>query len=197
MQWPLDPMTLMWIQVATGFLGAMTLMFVARLLARKLGIGPSIQTYFSPSGGARDALLRILNRARREVLLQVHSFQDETLLNALVEAKKRGVNVEVILDPHHEKIRTDDFQFLLAQGIDPLLDVEAKANMQAILIDGRTLITGSYDFSPQAEGEYAQHLLVHRGHPDLVQEFRENFLKHKGHSKAPQKKEEEKLRLAA
>lgn len=197
MQWPLDPMTLMWIQVATGFLGAMTLTFLVRLASKKLGLGQGIQTYFSPSGGARDALLRVLNRARREVLVQAYSFPDETLLNALVEAKKRGATVEVILDPHHEKVRTDDFHFLLAQGIDPLLDVEAKANPQVVLVDGNVLVTGSYDYTPQAEGEYSQHLLIHRGHPDLARQFRDNFFKHKAHSKPAHKKEEEKLRLAA
>ena len=37
MQWPLDPMTLMWIQVATGAMGMLTLVYLWRNLLRKLG----------------------------------------------------------------------------------------------------------------------------------------------------------------
>lgn len=192
-----DPMVLMWIQVATGFMGALTLLFVGRILGRRLGFGLDIRAYFSPSGGARDALLRILNKARREVLVQTYSFEDEALLAALVEAKKRGCNVEVILDPHHEKISTSDFKFLVEQGIDPWLDVEAHVNPQVVLIDGKVLITGSYDFTPQAESEFVQTLLILRGNPDLIRQYRDQFFTHKSHAKPSHKKEEEKLRLAA
>lgn len=197
MRWPLDPMTLMWIQIATGFMGALTLLFVGRILARKLGLGADTQAFFSPGGGGRDALLRALGKARREILVQVYAFNDEALLNALVEAKKRGVQVEVILDPHHDKVRTEDHQFLVAQGMDPLIDVEPRANPQVVLIDGKTAITGSYDFTPQAEAEHAQTLLLFRGQPDFVRLFRDNFFKHKQHARGTQKKEEDKLRLAA
>ena len=37
MTWPLDPMTLMWIQIATGFTGAMTLIYFWRGFLRKIG----------------------------------------------------------------------------------------------------------------------------------------------------------------
>lgn len=197
MLWPLDPMQLMWIQVATGFMGALTLVFVARIVGRFFGFGLDLKAYFSPSGGARDALLRVLNKARREVLVQSYSFEDEVLLAALVEAKKRGCNVEVILDPHHEKISTPDFKFLVEQGIDPWLDVEAHVNPQVIVIDGKVLVAGSYDFTPQAESEFVQNLIILRGHSEFVRQYREQFLKHKAHARASQKKEEDKLRLAA
>jgi phosphatidylserine/phosphatidylglycerophosphate/cardiolipin synthase-like enzyme len=190
-------MTLMWIQVATGFMGALTLTFLLRLLGRTFGFGRAAYAYFSPGGGARDALLKALRKARREVLVQAYAFADEALLNALMEAKKRGVIVQVLLDAHHEKMRTDDFQFLVAQGIDPLLETAAKASMQVILIDGRTLITGSYDFSPAADGEYAQQLLVLRGEPDLIRQYRDTFFKHKMQARPAEKKEEERLRIAA
>jgi phosphatidylserine/phosphatidylglycerophosphate/cardiolipin synthase-like enzyme len=195
MRW--DPMTLMWIQVATGFMGALTLVCLARFVGRRLGLLLDIKAYFSPAGGGRDALLRVLNKARREVLIQAYSFSDEPLLAALVEAKKRGVAVEVLLDAHHEKVRTTDFAFLVAQGIDPFLDTEARVNAQTVIVDGKVVVVGSYDYTPQAETDYVQTLVVIRRHAELVQQFRAEFQKHKAHAKPSQKKEEEKLRIAA
>ena len=78
----LEPMTLMWIQVATGFMGACTLLFLLRLLARKLGLVLDLKAHFSPNGGGRDAVLHALNKARREVLVHTYAFADQPLLAA-------------------------------------------------------------------------------------------------------------------
>ena len=53
----LNPMVLMWIQIATGFMGALTLVFVGRFVARFLGFLSDAKVYFSPKGGGRDAVL--------------------------------------------------------------------------------------------------------------------------------------------
>ena len=55
--WPLDAMTLMWIQITTGFTGAMTLMYAFRWLGRKFGRILHMDVYFSPKGGCQEAVL--------------------------------------------------------------------------------------------------------------------------------------------
>ena len=62
-----DPITLMWIQIATGATGTLTLMFLLRTLMRKLGFVLDIQVFFSPKGGCQEAIVRELLKARREV----------------------------------------------------------------------------------------------------------------------------------
>src|SRR5207249_12252399 len=130
----------------TGFMGALTLVYLARYVGRWFGLILDVKAYFSPAGGGRDALLRVLNKARREVLIHAYSFADEPLLAALVEAKKRGVAVEVVLDAHHEKVRTNDYAFLVEQGIDPFLDTEPRTSAQTVVVDGKVVVVGSYDY---------------------------------------------------
>ena len=113
MRWPLDPMTLMWIQVATGALGMLTLVYLYRGLLRKLGFILDIKAFFSPKGGCQEAIVAELKKARREILVQAYSFTADPLTFGLVDAKKRGVTVEIVLDKSNEVDRYSDLHFFI------------------------------------------------------------------------------------
>lgn len=184
MKWPLDAMTLMWIQMATGAMGMMTLVYAWRIFARKLGYLPAVAAHFSPKGGCHDAILRELKAARREVLVQAYSFTADPLTFALVNAKKQGITVEIVLDKSNEVERYSDLHILLEQGMEVKIDHDhAIAHNKIIIIDKTTLITGSFNFTNQAEHENAENLLIIKGHPELINQYRESFFKHREHSK--------------
>src|SRR5260370_2656670 len=88
---------LMWLQIATGFTGALTLVFLVRLAARHLGRMASTAVYFSPKGGCQEAVVGELRAARREILVQAYSFTSDALSRALLDAKKRCDHVEELL----------------------------------------------------------------------------------------------------
>jgi len=180
---------LMWIQIATGFTGALTLVFLFRHLMRKFGFVLDIQVFFSPKGGAQEAVVRELAKARREILVMAYSFTADPLTFALVDAKKRGVHVDILLDKSNEVERYSDLRIFLDQGLAPLIDAHhAIAHNKVMIIDQKVVITGSYNFTNQAEEENAENLLVIAGHPELARLYRQNFLAHKGHCKPAQLK---------
>jgi phosphatidylserine/phosphatidylglycerophosphate/cardiolipin synthase-like enzyme len=175
---------LMWLQMATGFFAALTLIHWKRWLGRKLGRIPTLNVLFSPKGGCQDALVAELKKARREILVQAYSFTADPLTYALVDAKKRGVNVEILLDRSNEVERYSDLHIFLNQGLHPLIDAEhAIAHNKIIIIDQRVVVTGSYNFTNQAEGENAENVVIIKGQPDIVRRYRENFIVHKAHCK--------------
>ena len=187
-----DPMTLMWIQVATGATGTLTLVFLFRTLLRKLGFVLDIQVFFSPKGGCQEAIVLELSKARREILVQAYSFTADPLTFALVEAKKRGVQVDIVLDKSNEAERYSDLHIFIEQGLEPHVDHEhAIAHNKIILIDKKVVITGSYNFTNQAEHENAENLMIIKGHAELVKWYRDNFFKHREHAKPAQVKEGE------
>jgi phosphatidylserine/phosphatidylglycerophosphate/cardiolipin synthase-like enzyme len=180
---------MLWLEIGTGFTGALTLVFLARLVLRRLGRMPALAAHFSPRGGCQEAVVREVKKARREILVQAYSFTADPLTYALVEAKKRGVHVDVLLDRSNEVERYSDLHIFLEQGLAPLIDANhAIAHNKVMIIDQKVLITGSYNFTNQAEEENAENLLVITGHPELVRQYRQNFLAHKGHSKPAQLK---------
>jgi phosphatidylserine/phosphatidylglycerophosphate/cardiolipin synthase-like enzyme len=199
MNWPLDPDFLMWIQIATGFFGALTLIHCLRWIGRKLGRVVDTVVFFSPKGGCLDALVQELKKARREILVQAYSFTSDPLTFALVEAKKRGVKVEVLLDRSNEVEKYSELHVLLEQGLDPMIDAEhAIAHNKIMIIDQKVIATGSFNFTNQAEGENAENMLILKGHSALVTRYRENFMHHKAHCKPAQIREgEAKNRRAA
>jgi phosphatidylserine/phosphatidylglycerophosphate/cardiolipin synthase-like enzyme len=173
-----------WLLLATGFMGAWTLLFLGRALYRRLGTLSSVAVYFSPKGGCTEAVVRELSRARREVLVQAYSFTADPITYALVEAKKRGANIDILLDRSNEQESYSDLHILLEQGLSPLIDAShAIAHNKVMIIDKRTVITGSFNFTNQAEVENAENLVVIKGHAELLKSYRDNFLAHKAHCK--------------
>jgi phosphatidylserine/phosphatidylglycerophosphate/cardiolipin synthase-like enzyme len=180
---------MMWLLLATGFTGALTAIFLVRWIYRTFATAASVAVHFSPKGGATDAVVREVNAARREILVSAYSFSSKPIAEALVQAKTRGVQVEIILDRSNEQETYSDLQLFLDQGLAPLIDAQhAIAHNKVMIIDQRTLVTGSFNFTHQAEGENAENLLVVKGHPELVRSYRQDFMVHKSHSQVPSRR---------
>ena len=173
------------LMAATGFFGALTLLYLLRRVYLSWFPAPSVVCHFSPKGGCTDVVVQEIKNARQEVLVLAYSFTSQPIAQALVDAKLRGLQVEIVLDHSNEKEEHTDLQFFVQQGLAPLIDpTHAIAHNKVIVIDHRTLITGSFNFTHQAENENAENLLVLKGHPALVAAYRANFAAHKGHSRA-------------
>jgi phosphatidylserine/phosphatidylglycerophosphate/cardiolipin synthase-like enzyme len=178
-----------YLYIGIGFTGAMTLLYLARLLWNGFRVPSSLAVHFSPKGGCTEAVVRELGYARHEIQVLAYSFSSKPIAQALVDAKLRGVQVEIILDQSNEKEAYSDLHFFLEQGLVPVIDPHhAIAHNKVMLIDGRTLITGSFNFTHQAEAENAENLLIIKGQPDLVHAYRQNFALHKGHARAAESK---------
>src|SRR5262245_136326 len=156
--------------VATGFTGALTLVWVARLLWSGRDPSTSVTPHFSPPGGCADVVVRELAAARREVLLVAARFTSRSVAQALVDAKLRGVAVGVVLDPSNEHDEQSQKHFLVEQGLVPRVVAEDPlAASRAVVIDGKTVVTGSFDFTHEAG--IAEHLLVIRDAPAVARAY--------------------------
>ena len=177
-----------WLLLATGFTGAWTLYFVGRWWTRWRGRELHVAVYHSPKGGCTDAVVRELNRARREVLVQAYSFTSKPIAQALIDAKARGVHVEILLDRSNEQETYTELAHLITEGVVPHIDAQhAIAHNKVMIIDRHTLITGSFNFTHQAEVENAENLLVLKGHPQVLNSYYQDFTAHRAHSQAPKK----------
>jgi phosphatidylserine/phosphatidylglycerophosphate/cardiolipin synthase-like enzyme len=171
--------------IATGFTGALTLVYLIRRVLALVRAPLSVTAHFSPGGGCTDAIVREIAAAKREILVLAYGFTSRPIAQALVDAKFRGVAVEVILDHSNEKDPHSDLHFLLEQKLAPLIDAHhAIAHNKVMLIDGKTILTGSFNFTQHAESHNAENLMILRGCPDLASEYRHDFNHHKAHARA-------------
>ncbi len=143
---------------------------------------PALEVYFSPHGGCTDAIIRELNKAKSTILVQAYSFTSTPIAKALLNAHKRGVKVEVILDKSQRTQKYSSATFLYNSGIPTKIDAQhAIAHNKVMIIDGETVITGSFNFTKAAEENNAENLIVIRDRK-LAEVYRKNWEEHANHS---------------
>jgi phosphatidylserine/phosphatidylglycerophosphate/cardiolipin synthase-like enzyme len=143
---------------------------------------PNWQVYFSPRGGCTDAVIRELNKAKSTILVQAYSFTSAPIAKALLNAHKREIKVEVILDKSQKTQKYSSATFLYNQGIPVKIDAQhAIAHNKIMIVDGETVITGSFNFTKAAEENNAENLLVIRD-KKLAELYIKNWQEHAQHS---------------
>lgn len=141
------------------------------------------QIYFGPRGGCVEAIINELGKAHTEILVQAYSFTSAPIAKALLAAKKRGVDVQVILDKSQRTQKYSSATFFKNVGIPVFIDsAHAIAHNKIIIIDKATVITGSFNFTKAAEEKNAENLLIISS-KDMAILYLENWQKHKEHSK--------------
>lgn len=161
------------------------------LLCASLGCAPQagpgesgrpIEVYFSPKGGCTEAVVRELAAAHGSVLVQAYSFTSSPIAKALVDAHKRGVKIRVILDKSNRSDKYSSADFLAHADVPTLIDDRhAIAHNKIMIIDDQTVLTGSFNFTKQAEHGNAENLLVIHD-PVLAASYAANWRAHAEHS---------------
>jgi phosphatidylserine/phosphatidylglycerophosphate/cardiolipin synthase-like enzyme len=152
---------------------------------------PQIAVYFSPHGGCTDTIVKELNAAKETVLVQAYSFTSAPIAKALMEAHKRGVKVQVILDKSQWTEKYSSATFFQNAGIPTFIDDKhAIAHNKVMVIDGRIVITGSFNFTKAAEESNAENLLVIQDE-ELAAKYAKNWQEHLEHSVPYERKTKE------
>jgi phosphatidylserine/phosphatidylglycerophosphate/cardiolipin synthase-like enzyme len=142
-----------------------------------------VKVYFSPGGGCTQAIISEMNSAKSEILVQAYSFTSADLARALQKAHKRGLKVQAILDEKRQ--RTANYSsatFLANSGIPTFIDAaHHTAHNKVIIIDGCTVITGSFNFTKTADEKMAENLLIIKSE-DLSKIYKDNWNSHRKHS---------------
>jgi len=155
---------------------------LALFLSVTVATGTDIQVFFSPHGGCTEAVVKNLQSASNTVFVQAYSFTSAPIAKALVDAHKRGVNVTVILDKSQRTERYSEADFFLHADIPTFIDAKHNiAHNKIMVIDGHTIITGSFNFTKAAEAENAENLLV-IDDPKLAARYAANWKAHLSHS---------------
>jgi phosphatidylserine/phosphatidylglycerophosphate/cardiolipin synthase-like enzyme len=143
---------------------------------------PAWDVRFSPRGGCTEAVVAALKDAKSTVLVQAYSFTSAPIAAALVDAHKRGVKIEVVLDKSQRTEKYSSADFVAHAGIPTSIDDKhAIAHNKVMIIDGRTVVTGSFNFTRAAEEHNAENLLVIQD-AAIAEKYSANWRAHAQHS---------------
>ncbi len=140
-----------------------------------------ISVYFSPNGGASDAIIREINNAHSSIDIAMYAFTSRPIGQAVIDAYKRGVKVRLVMDVREANTRFSRSRFFYKAGI-PIktLPVEETRFVKGLMhnkfavIDGKEVITGSYNWTASAEKLNYENLLIIRS-PELANVYERYF----------------------
>jgi phosphatidylserine/phosphatidylglycerophosphate/cardiolipin synthase-like enzyme len=122
--------------------------------------GSIIRTYFSPNGNTKKAIMERLNKAKKSIRFMAFAFTDKDIADILIKKKNEGLIVEGIYDSCLIG-KYSTYYTLRENKILALRDGnQALMHSKTFIIDNKTVITGSFNFSKSAEESNNEDTLI-------------------------------------
>jgi phosphatidylserine/phosphatidylglycerophosphate/cardiolipin synthase-like enzyme len=124
--------------------------------------GSLIEVYFSPEDGTLEHILAAIEAAQESIYFLAYSFTSDELRQALISRSQAGILVAGVFDNDQYLFNTGtEYENLLDAGIDVRLDGNPRLmHHKVIIIDQQVVITGSYNFSNNAEHNNDENTLI-------------------------------------
>ncbi len=145
----------------------------------------TVQAAFAPWDDIEGLIVDQLTGARKQVLMQAYLLTNRPIVDALVAARKRGVDVRVLMDGGQlDKNSTERLRQLRDAGVPVWLETRYRnAHNKVIVIDAAlpsaTVITGSFNFTWSAQHKNAENILVLGKNPPLAARYATNWERHR------------------
>lgn len=142
----------------------------------------TIEVAFSPDMGAEELVLKTTDSAKADLRVMAYSFTSARVTAAMVRAAKRGVKVYVLADEKHNvgqgagpKARAALSAMSLAGVQVRLVGAYAIFHDKVQIVDGRTVQTGSFNYSEAAAKRNSENVIVHWGNAELAVAYADHF----------------------
>jgi len=138
----------------------------------------SPEVAFSPSPRAIELVERTINQAKQSIQVAAYSFTSYDIADALIEAQRRGVDVRVLLDMGQGKRHYKVIDSMRGVGIGIRINRHyAIMHNKYIITDGKTVETGSFNYTASANLHNAENVIVINDNEKLANEYMENWQK--------------------
>ncbi len=142
-----------------------------------LADGMQVSTYFSPASDTISPLLEEINSAEKSIHFMAFSFTHDTLGNAMQDKFASGIDVRGVFEARQVD-QHSEFEKLEAAGLRVIKDGNSGTmHHKVIVIDAETVITGSYNFSKNAEKRNDENLLIIKGNREIAAAYLAEFEK--------------------
>lgn len=137
-------------------------LFFLGLIIGMANLSSEIKAFFNKDCEA--ALIKEISKAKKSLNIAVYSFTRFNIANAIVKSSKSGVKVKLLWD----KTQLDSSEYgpkileiLKGSEIEiVLIDKKSKMHHKFAIVDGETVITGSFNFTTSAAKYNDENLVV-------------------------------------
>jgi phosphatidylserine/phosphatidylglycerophosphate/cardiolipin synthase-like enzyme len=122
--------------------------------------GVRVENYFSPQDKPSKRIIEIINDAKKTIDFMAFSFTHDRIAKAIISAYERGVKVSGLFEKRQIS-KFSEYEKFKNLKMNVYLDKNPK-NMhnKVIIIDSFIIITGSYNFSSNADNDNDENVLI-------------------------------------
>ena len=181
-------------QIAADYTHEFEQMFAGRFGTSKRSATPypavrlgkaHVEVYFSPEDGVAKHVIERLAAAKKSIHFMTFSYTDDTTVDAMIAKVKAGLSVRGVFESQNARGTGADFNHLKQGGVDVLEDGNCYIlHHKVIVIDERTVITGSYNFTGSAERDNDENLVI-VDDPDVARAYLDEFQRVYAQAQAP------------
>ncbi len=124
--------------------------------------GP-VECAFSPDGGAEALVIRTIESARGNIRMAAFSFTSPRIMKSLINARRCGVDVRIIVDEKGNQGRASHSAMNLLSNAGISLRAISMYKIhhdKYIVVDGQHVETGSYNFTRSAAESNSENVVV-------------------------------------
>jgi phosphatidylserine/phosphatidylglycerophosphate/cardiolipin synthase-like enzyme len=121
-----------------------------------------LEVFFSPDDGTAAQLVKWIQTAEHSLAFMAYSFTSDDLAGAILERAEAGVTVAGIMDAGQYRSNTGtEYDRFRSAGLDVRLDGNPhNLHHKVLIIDEKIIVTGSYNFSSNAERRNDENTLI-------------------------------------
>ncbi|HEU5100526.1 MAG TPA: phospholipase D-like domain-containing protein [Roseiflexaceae bacterium] len=137
--------------------------------------GVRIENYFAPQDGVAAKIADRVAQAQQSIHFLAFSFTNDTIGQAMSARARAGVSVAGVFEKTGSETQYSEYGKMRRAKLDVLQDGNPYVmHHKVIIIDGRTVIFGSFNFSNNADRDNDENLLI-VDDPTLAQSFEAEF----------------------
>lgn len=133
-----------------------------------------ISVAFSPDNGAQELVLETIRSAQSNIRMAAYSFTCPKVMRELLNAKKRGVDVRIVIDEKGNRSKASKAAMNLVVNAGIPLRVTSVYRIhhdKYVVIDDKTVETGSYNYSRSAAEGNSENVIVVKDDPEVAQQY--------------------------
>lgn len=131
-----------------------------------------MQIYFTPGLDCENNIIKEINNARK-IDIAVYSITNQNIVDAIINAKKRGAKIKVITDRLQSKGKHSLIEEIKDAGIPVVINSGHKImHNKFAIFDDKSIVTGSYNWTNNASNSNAENCIFFN-QPD--KEYSEHF----------------------
>ncbi|MFN2098378.1 phospholipase D family protein [Pantoea agglomerans] len=130
---------------------------------------------FSPAGSAQKLVLYSINNASKSIDIAAYSFTSKDIAIALLNAKKRGIEIRVVADfKANEKYTVVNYLRNAGVNVRVNNNYEIMHN-KFMVIDGQSVQTGSFNYTASANKRNAENVILIKDNVPLATGYEKEF----------------------